>query len=424
MDIILVFLVTGKLEESFKMDHVAANPEADSSMQSERKVDGVPEVAHGKFRIEFCFPTNDQTIHYNIDKAFGLVKTDNSVLKFRLIVTGTWDKDSMKLKNKFVYLSDEAMTCHIQMYYNYEGGELIGEKTTKDCMSMEGDKVFEVEKVCNYFGYRFVIRIGQDLDTQAQSKMNPNYANKYKDLSSSDFLVKCEDSIFPVHQWILKDRSEYFASIMRNDCQENENNELKIEDFKPHIVDMLLRYIYNGTVKLPAYGGESGLIQMTEDVSDLMQIADKYVLRELADACDSYLAQWYACKLKFFATEDRDFMNYYLRFGVKTADKLQAKKWAAAIFQWILNERSIYYEELWSSLLYEFPNFAILAANLAVKKNYQDWVRQHETWSFDTLECIPTVWNWSTADWRLKRSGNSIAIITGKFGEMKGAVQC
>ena len=393
-------------------------------MESKQKVGDVPEVANGKFCIDFFAPSDDQTINYNIDKAFGLVKADNSVLKFRLILTGTWEKDSvkLKLKNKFVYLSDEAMTCHIQMYHNYEGGELIGEKTTKDCMSMEGDKVFEVEKRCNYFGYRFVIRIGQDLDTQAQSKMNPNYANKYKDLSSSDFLVKCEDSMFPVHQWILEDRSEYFASIMRNECRENEIKELRIEDFKPNIVDMLLRYIYNGTLNLPAYGLDDE--PMLQDVSDLMQIADKYVLRELADACDSYLAQWYACKLKFFATEDRDFMNYYLRFGVKTADKLQAKKWAAAIFQWILNERSIDYEELWSSLLYEFPNFAILAANLAVKKNYQDWVRQHETWSFDTLECIPTDWNWSTAGWWLKRSGNSIAIITGKFGEMKGAVQC
>ena len=68
--------------------------------------------------------------------------------------------------------------------------------------------------------------------------------------------------MFPVHQWILENRSEYFASIMRNDCQENENNELKIEDFKPHIVDMLLRYIYNGTLNLPAYRSMKGYKQM------------------------------------------------------------------------------------------------------------------------------------------------------------------
>ena len=394
------------------MDPVADNAEADSIMKSERKVGDVPEVAHGSFKYGLTAPTDDQIIRYNIDKAFGLVKADNSVLKFRLILTGTWEKDSVKLKNKFVYLSDEAMTCHIQMYSEF--GQLLGEKTTKDCMSMEEDKDFEIDMIGGVYRCKFVVRIGQDLNAQAQAKMNPNYANKYKNRSSSDFLVKCEDSMFPVHKWILKDRSEYFAIIMRNDCQENENNELKIEDFKPHIVDMLLRYIYNGTVKLPAYGNGEKLRQMLLDVADLIQIADKYLLRELADACDSYLAQWYAFYLKFFAKRNLMAMKYLLEFGVKTADKLQAKKWAVVIFQWKLNERSGDHEELWESLLYDFPNFATLAANLAVKKEYQDWVCQHETWCIDSLDSLKTD----------GARDNSIAIITGKFGEMKGAVQC
>ena len=98
-----------------RMDPVADNPEADSSVESERKVGDVPEVAHGAFIFYLTAPPDDQIMRYNIDKAFGLVKADNSVLKFRLIVTGTWEKDSVKLKNKFVYLSDEAMTCHIQI---------------------------------------------------------------------------------------------------------------------------------------------------------------------------------------------------------------------------------------------------------------------------------------------------------------------
>ena len=29
-----------------------------------------------------------------------------------------------------------------------------------------------------------------------------------------------------------------------------------------------------------------------------MQIADKYNFSDLANTCDSYIAQWYACKLK------------------------------------------------------------------------------------------------------------------------------
>ena len=68
-----------------RMDPVVDNPEADSSMESKRKVGDVPEVAYGEFRMIFCYPSDDQIIHYNIDKVLGLVKKDNSILKFKLI---------------------------------------------------------------------------------------------------------------------------------------------------------------------------------------------------------------------------------------------------------------------------------------------------------------------------------------------------
>ena len=48
------------------------------------------------------------------------------------------------------------------------------------------------------------------------------------------------------------------------------------------------------------------------------------------------------------------------------------------------------------------------------KSSIKIWVHQHELWAFDTF-------HWLTPD---GATGNSIAIITGKFGEMKGAVQC
>ena len=70
--------------------------------------------------------------------------------------------------------------------------------------------------------YSIIIRIGQDVKTRAQAKLKPDYANKFDDTFSSDFIVKCKDSIFHVHQWILSQRSEYFAAIIRNECLENQ----------------------------------------------------------------------------------------------------------------------------------------------------------------------------------------------------------
>jgi hypothetical protein len=46
--------------------------------------------------------------------------------------------------------------------------------------------------------YSIIIRIGQDVKTQAQAKLKPDYANKFDDTFSSDFIVKCKDSIFHV----------------------------------------------------------------------------------------------------------------------------------------------------------------------------------------------------------------------------------
>ena len=70
------------------MEPAVQNNEADSNLGSERNVAGRPEVAFGALTMNFCPPLNGQIIDHNVDKIFGLVKNDNSVLKFRLIVTG------------------------------------------------------------------------------------------------------------------------------------------------------------------------------------------------------------------------------------------------------------------------------------------------------------------------------------------------
>ena len=59
------------------------------------------------------------------------------------------------------------------------------------------------------------------------------------------------------------------------------------------------------------------------------------------------------------------------------------------------------------------------------RKDYKEWIFQHESWCFDTKqkkekEANAANRNESDED----DSDNRIAIIVGTFGEMKGAVQC
>ena len=47
---------------------------------------------------------------------------------------------------------------------------------------------------------------------------------------------------------ILKDQSEYFEAILRNNCKENDEKKMIIDDFEPKVVEIFLRHIYNGAV--------------------------------------------------------------------------------------------------------------------------------------------------------------------------------
>merc|ERR1712241_538098 len=187
-----------------------------------------------------------------------------------------------------------------------------------------------MQKNHGVFMHNVEITIFQSEADQAEAKMTGNFAHKFNDESSSDFRVKCKDTIFHVHQWILANRSEYFSMIFRNDCLEMQNKELIIEDFKPNVVRAFLQYIYSGTLNLPSFKDSSLFI--VRYISDMMQIADKYNSITLMNTCDSYIAQWYACLLrigtKYFK---QNALEILVKLGVKNSDKLHAKKWAAAI---------------------------------------------------------------------------------------------
>ena len=97
-------------------------------------------------------------------------------------------------------------------------------------------------------------------------------------------------------------------------------------------------------------------------------------------------------------------------------DQTLSPKLAMLIYLWKNSDRSDISDEQWSKLIREYPNFAQRMANVACRKDYQEWGRQHRTWLLafeqtDTKIDTPTIIN-------------DAAIIVGPLGEMKGAVKC
>ena len=212
--------------------------------------------------------------------------------------------------------------------------------------------------------------------------MNPRFEKRFNDVSTSDFLIKCKDSVFFVHQSVLIDKCEYFAALMRNECIENKKKELIITDFEPHIVEIFLKFIYTDTMNLLTYRQLPVFHSFLEDMSNLMQIADKYLLTKLLDICDSYLAQWFT----LWTAGDifKNSLSYIVEEGVALSQKVQAKKLALSIFHWILKEKSGTYEKFWTSLMERYPDFLPLVIKIYYKKKYSCWIQQHTKWCFNT----------------------------------------
>ena len=105
-------------------------------------------------------------------------------------------------------------------------------------------------------------------------------ARSFNNKTTSDFIVKCQDKEFYVHQYILKQQSEYFDRLLNNNFVERENNFVAIDDFEPEIVEILLRYLYTGVVCLPGQG-----------ITDVIRIVDKYNFIQALDTIDTFLAQ-------------------------------------------------------------------------------------------------------------------------------------
>ena len=101
---------------------------------------------------------------------------------------------------------------------------------------------------------------------------------------------------------------------------------------------------------------------------------------------------------------------------MKLANELKAPKLSAAIFLWKQNEDHDHeFDELYSAIIGQYSDFAILAAKTSAREDYRKWIFQHKSWHFSPS--LPV-----TESGNIKE--NSVAIFVGRFGENKGAVQC
>ena len=87
----------------------------------------------------------------------------------------------------------------------------------------------------------------------------------------ADILIITDRCEFRVHKTILMARSSVFGSIIDNDVNVNRTNRIIINDVTPRIMDIVLRYIYNG--KIPAIKDEDWpLVLMAPPTSSISSL--------------------------------------------------------------------------------------------------------------------------------------------------------
>ncbi|RIA90707.1 hypothetical protein C1645_823003 [Glomus cerebriforme] len=90
---------------------------------------------------------------------------------------------------------------------------------------------------------------------------------------------------FKAHSLILRARSSYFYTALSSDWARSQGNVIRFEkpNMSPNIFEAILRYMYNGILKLED--------QDLSDILDLLCAADELMIGELMDYIQNYLIQ-------------------------------------------------------------------------------------------------------------------------------------
>jgi len=117
-------------------------------------------------------------------------------------------------------------------------------------------------------------KVSNATDLSIPNELVKDLVNIFNSEETSDVDVVCVGKVFKCHRNILCARSMVFKSILLGDTQENVEKKVEIKDTTVEAVEEMLKYIYTG--KIP---------EDEQLNSDLLQLADMYVLDTLKIAC-------------------------------------------------------------------------------------------------------------------------------------------
>lgn len=100
-------------------------------------------------------------------------------------------------------------------------------------------------------------------------------------LKLADLVCKVGHTDFHVHKTVLVMRSPYFQSLVRTNMSEQASNVLVIHDCHPSVFDVLLSFLYSGTLR------DGMLTQHT--AQDVLIAADRFQIAPLRVATEAYL---------------------------------------------------------------------------------------------------------------------------------------
>lgn len=108
-----------------------------------------------------------------------------------------------------------------------------------------------------------------------------NYLELYESEAFTDARINCGESEFKVHKAILAARSPVFNAMLNTEMKESKNNVIEINEVDPKAMKIFLKTVYTGveeTKPIP-----------TEFISDVLDLAEKYDLKDLKEHCVSQI---------------------------------------------------------------------------------------------------------------------------------------
>ena len=126
----------------------------------------------------------------------------------------------------------------------------------------------------------------------------------------SDIILVVDNEEFPAHKSVLAASSEYFLSLFTSDMKEKQKLKVKLEGFKPFVMNDLLSYIYTGQAEITdenakelVFAGDYLLIESLKkkgtfyledtlspsNCLSLRAFSEKYVCDELKRKSESFI---------------------------------------------------------------------------------------------------------------------------------------